>query len=353
MLREGSASKNLEALAPVVEEFELCFLVSDDKHPEELREGHINSTLKKIVKLGIDPLKAIAMVTLNPSEHYKLGRGVLEKGMPADIVIFNNLKDFNITHVYIAGELVAQNGKILYESHPEKSAGTINVPLRKHEDFAVEIEPLLWPGGPPRSDTTQGSFPLKVRVIELVPDNIITKEHIETMKAMCLVAKWPLLVGDLNQDIIKLVVVNRYAPAPIAKGFIKGFGLKEGALASSVAHDSHNIIAAGLSDIAITKAVNTVISNQGGFAVVDNNGENVMSLKLPVAGLMSTEKAEHVADELKELQAKVTEYGSKLTSPFLTLSFMALLVIPELKLSDKGLFDGRTFKFVDLIINEK
>lgn len=338
MLREGSASKNMGALAPIAKEFDNCLLVSDDKHPEDLRTGHVDEILRKAVEYGIDPLRAVAMVTRNPGEHYRLGRGLLEQGLPADIIEFNNLRDFKVSRVYIGGKLWSENGANNFETMPIQTASTITVSTKKSEDFKI-ISPLG-----DQSGTGKKIGNIKVRVIEIVPDSIITKELIESITPVK-----DALVPEPGRDILKLSVVNRYHDAEISSCFISGFGLKEGAVAASVAHDSHNIIAVGADDSALARAVNTVIGNQGGFVVTNATGKELMELKLPVAGLMSTEHYESVADKLKELQAAVSSMGSELTSPFLTLSFMALLVIPELKLSDKGLFDGRSFQFVDII----
>jgi adenine deaminase len=346
MLREGSASRNLEALAPITSEFDNCFIVSDDKHPEDLLEGHLNSTLRKAVKLGIDPIKAIAMVTYNPAEHYGLGRGILAKGMPADIVELDNLADFNIKRVFISGELVAIGGLNSFDARPLQTTSTITVPRRRSEEFVVKI-----PGEQSGADSNLKAE-YRVRVIEIVPDNIITKEAVETV-----VSKGDVIESDIERDILKVAVVNRYEAAEPAVGFIKGMGLKSGAMASSVAHDSHNIIAVGTDNSSISTAVNRVIANSGGLAVVsgseDGEEKEITSLQLPVAGLMSTDPVKSVINLLKYLQIKLEELGSKPASPFLTLSFMALLVIPELKLGDKGLFDGRTFQFVDLIYNKE
>lgn len=332
MLREGSASKNLKALAPVAMEFDDCFLVSDDKHPEDLSGGHINAILRTAVDAGIEPLRAIRMVTLNPSEHYKLGRGVLEKGKPADIVEFDNLKNFNVNRVFIDGKMVAGSGSCRFPTHPLQTTSTIPIARKKTEEFQIKV-PL---------ETGEEA---RVRIIEVIPDNIITKERIETMKV-----EDGLLNTDPENDILKLAVINRYGDTPAAAAFIRGFGLKKGAICASVAHDSHNIIAVGADDTTLSRVVNRVIGNEGGFAVTDTTGDEILSLELPISGLMSPESADAVAGKLRTLQEKTRELGSELASPFLTLSFMALLVIPELKLSDKGLFDGRSFKFVDIII---
>lgn len=332
MLREGSASKNLEALAPIAEEFDNCMLVSDDKDPKDLQEGHLNTTLAKAISLGIDPIRAVAMVTINPARHYKLEGGVLEIGMPADIVEVNNLKEFKVLRVYIDGRLAAEAGRIEFETVPVGMVSSIKVSQRTADDFNVFLP------------SSKDSDYLNVRVIEIVPDNIITRERIEPMTPV----KGKLQAAP-DRDILKLAVVNRYRSQEVSKGFIKGLGMKKGAMASSVAHDSHNIIVAGVSDAACAKAVNTVIANQGGFAVVDDKSTIMGELELPIGGLMSTKKANEVADRLQVLHEKIKELGCELASPLSTLSFMSLEVIPELKLSDKGLFDSRSFRFVELI----
>lgn len=332
MLREGSASKDLEALAPLVKEFDNCMLVSDDKDPKELQEGHLNTTLAKAVRLGIDPIRAVAMVTINPARHYNLERGVLDEDMPADIVEVNNLKEFKVMRVYIDGRLAAKAGRIEFEPVPVEVPSSINIPQRTADDFNIILS------------SSKDSGDLKVRVIEIVPDNVITRERIEPMTPVN-----GILQAEPDRDILKLAVVNRYQPQDVSKGFIKGLGMKKGAIASSVAHDSHNIIVAGASDTACAKAVNTVIANQGGFAVVDDSSAVMGELELPIGGLMSTKQAKEVAQRLQVLHEKIKELGCELVSPLSTLSFMSLQVIPELKLGDRGLFDGRAFRFVELI----
>lgn len=332
MLRDGSVSKNLEALAPLANEFDNCMLVSDDKHPEELREGHLNMTLAKAVRLGINPIRAVAMVTINPSRHYKLGRGVIDIDMPADIVEVNNLEEFKVMRVYINGRLAAKTGRVEFEALPLRTTSSITVPMRTVDDFKVVL-----PEGTDLDD-------LSVRVIEILPNNILTRERIESMTPVN-----GTIPAEPDKDILKLAVVNRYQHSDVSIGFVKGLGLKKGAIASSLAHDSHNIIVAGAFDVACAKAVNTVIANQGGFAVVDGHCNLIGELKLPIAGLMCTKQAREVVEKLHILHEKINELGSELTSPFMTLSFMTLLVVPELKISDKGLFDGRAFRFVELI----
>jgi adenine deaminase len=332
MLREGSASKNLEDLAPLAKEFDNCMLVSDDKDPKDLQEGHLNTTVAKAVSLGIDPIRAVAMVTINPARHYNLGKGLLDIDMPADIVEVNNLKEFKVLRVFIDGRLFAKAGRIEFEPVPVGMASSITVPQRTADDFNVILS------------SSKDSDYLNVRVIEIIPDNIITRERIEPMTPVN-----DKLQAEPDRDILKLAVVNRYQPQDVSKGFIKGLGMKRGAIASSVAHDSHNIIVAGVSDSACAKAVNTVIANQGGFAVVDDRSTIIGELELPIGGLMCTKQTNEVVERLQVLHEKIKELGCELTSPLSTLSFMSLQVIPELKLGDKGLFDGRSFQFVELI----
>jgi adenine deaminase len=332
MIREGSASKDLEALAPLASEFDNCMLVTDDKDPKELQEGHLDTTLAKAVKLGIDSIRAVAMVTINPARHYNLERGVLDINMPADIVEVNNLQDFKVLRVYIEGELAAEAGRIEFETTPTEMASSISVPQRTADDFNVLL--------PSSKDSDYHN----VRIIEIIPDNIVTRERIESMTPVN-----GILQAEPDRDILKLAVVNRYTPQDVSKGFIKGLGMKKGAFASSVAHDSHNIIVAGVTDSACAKAVNTVIANQGGFAVVDDKSSIMGELELPIGGLMCSMQANEVVERLQVLHDKIKELGCELTSPLSTLSFMSLEVIPELKLSDKGLFDSRSFQFVELI----
>jgi adenine deaminase len=330
MIREGSASNDLEALAPLAEEYDNCMLVSDDKDPKDLQEGHLDTTLAKAVSLGIDPIKAVSMVTINPAMHYNLERGRLEINMPADIVEVNNLREFKVRRVFIDGKVVADVDGITFEPVPGGLMSSIIVPQRTPEEFNI-------PSGKVSGD-------LNVRVIEIIPGNIITRETIEPM-----VPVKGILQADPARDILKLAVVNRYRFQDVSKGFIKGLGMKRGAVASSVAHDSHNIIVAGATDVACAKAVNIVIANQGGFAVVDDETTMMGELKLPIGGLMSTKKAAEVAHGLNILNEKIEDLGCELPNPLSTLSFMSLEVIPELKLTEKGLFDGRLFRFVELI----
>ena len=327
-IREGSAAKNFEALSGLLKDnIENVLFCSDDKHPDDLVEGHINTLIKRAVSIGYDPVKILKSVILNPVEHYNLDVGTLLPGDPADMVVVDNLSDFNVLKTYVNGILVAENGKTFIKSViPEKPnkfyAGKIS-------EQDLQVKPI------------QNK---KLRVIEAYDGELITGTVLEDPKI-----KDDNVVSDTEKDVLKIIVLNRYEKgAKPAVGFIKGFGLKKGALASSVAHDSHNVVAVGTNDKEIAEAVNLVVESKGGIAVVD--GDNKKVLPLPVAGLMSTDDGFKVAREYHNLDKMAHELGSALRAPFLTMSFMALLVIPELKLSDKGLFDGNNFKFTELFV---
>ncbi|MEW6069717.1 MAG: adenine deaminase [Candidatus Thermoplasmatota archaeon] len=323
MIREGSGAKNLKDLVGL--NYNNCFLVSDDKHPTDLIKGHLDEIYRKAVSLGIDPIKAIKMVTLNPALHYGLNLGVLVAGKKADFVEVDSLDNFRVKRVFINGELVAKAGKALFRVKPKKIKRNIKVRRKKQEDFAIYHK---------------GDGRVKVRIIELVPEQIVTKES-DTE----LVLKNNKILTNVDEDILKIVVVNRYGDERIGKGFVKGFGVKRGALASSVAHDSHNIIAIGVDDESIAKAVNVVVK-EGGFCVVDNK---ISKLELPLAGLMSDKPANLICKKLQKLESHAKELGSRVANPFISLSFLSLLVIPELKISDKGLFNSKEFKFVEVV----
>lgn len=325
LIREGSAAKNFDALIPLLHDHpERMMFCSDDKHPDSLVEGHINVLVKRALALGIDLFKVLRAACVNPVLHYKLDSGLLRLNDPADLIIIDNTRDFNIKATYINGIQVADSGKTLISP---VSAGIINnfdCSLQKVADFNI-------PAGNAGDTAT-------VNVIEALDGQLITNR---------IQASLPVtdhsLHSDTAQDVLKLAVVNRYQPTPAALGFIRNFGFKSGAIASSVAHDSHNIIAVGVDDESICAAVNAVIKEQGGISVA--NGGNVQVLPLPVAGLMSHLDGYIVAEQYSALDKAAKALGSPLGAPFMTLSFMALLVIPHLKLSDKGLFDGDTFQF--------
>ena len=293
---------------------------SDDKHPDDLVVGHINLLVKRALAKGNDLFKVLQMACINPVEHYKLDVGTLQEGHYADFIVIDNLQDFTVLKTFINGQLVAERGQSFIETEREKVINNFHLDLKKPSDFDIALE----------KDT--------VNVIEVRDGQLITNKT--TGKINLKDGKGDPSVSD---DILKIVVVNRYFGAPVAVAFIKNFGLKQGAIASSVAHDSHNIIAVGVDNDAICKAVNALIEHKGGLSVVTN--ETIDVLPLPVAGLMSTDACEIVADKYTQLIKRTREMGSTLTSPYMSLSFMALLVIPSLKLSDKGLFDGEKFQF--------
>lgn len=326
LIREGSAAKNFEALIGLMHEhYSNMMFCSDDKHPDSLEEGHINQLVVRALSKGIDVFKVLEAACINPVKHYKLDVGLLRQGDPADFIVVENLTTFKIKQTFINGRLVAQNGKTRISSVAPDIINHFVIGLAKVSDFALK------------------SSHARVRVIEALDGELITNE----ISGTALIDNG-LLVSNVADDILKIVVVNRYAKADVAISFIKNFGLKKGALASSVAHDSHNIIAVGVDDELICKAVNAIIEFKGGVAAVDKANSHVVPL--PVAGLMSDKDGYEVAANYKNVDAMAKEFGTKLKSPFMTLSFMALLVIPTLKLSDKGLFDGRKFTFVDSLI---
>lgn len=327
LIREGSAAKNLDALIPLMHDHaEKMMFCSDDKHPDSLVEGHINVLVKRALAFGIDLFKVLRAACVNPVLHYQLGSGLLREGDPADLIIIDNTQDFNIKATYINGIQVADNGKTLIAAVTADIINNFNCRLQELTDFRIPAD---------------GGDTVTVNVIEALDGQLITNRIQATLPVTD-----GALQSDPAQDVLKLAVVNRYQPAPAALGFIRNFGFKSGAIASSVAHDSHNIIAVGVDDESICAAVNAVIREQGGISVV--KGDEVQVLPLPVAGLMSHLDGYEVAAQYSALDKAAKALGSQLGAPFMTLSFMALLVIPHLKLSDKGLFDGDTFQFTNL-----
>ncbi|QXP66633.1 adenine deaminase [Polaribacter sp. AHE13PA] len=324
IIREGSAAKNFEALIDLLpEHFENMMFCSDDKHPDDLLLGHINQLCERAVAKGIDVFKVLQAACVNPVKHYKLDVGLLEEGDDADFVVVDSLEKFNVLETYINGELVAKNGKSFVKHVDFEVLNNFNTDKKEVTDFRFE------------------SSSEKIRVIEALDGELVTNQ----IEADALIVDGNL-VSNTETDILKMTVVNRYQNDVPAIAFIKNFGIKEGAIASSVGHDSHNIIAIGVSDEAICKAVNLIIENSGGVCAVTDTEEKIVSL--PVAGIMSDKPAEVIGKAYAELDTMAKEMGSKLRAPYMSLSFMALLVIPALKLSDKGLFDGSTFKFTSL-----
>lgn len=324
LIREGSAAKNFEALHFLIEDYsDQCMFCCDDKHPNELVKGHINEIVKRAIQQGYGIFKVLKCASLNPIKHYQLEVGLLQKGDPADFVVIDNFNDFNILKTYINGKVVAENGQSLIARFKPTIINIFKTKPKQATDFSVQGEPG------------------KLKVIEAVDDELITRELLVEPKVI-----EGKVVSNPAQDILKITVVNRYKDTSPVVGFIKNFGLQRGAIASSVAHDSHNIIAVGVDDQEIAHAVNLIIKHKGGLVVVD--GTEARILPLPVAGLMSIEDGFWVAQQYEEIAKMVKNLGSKLKDPFMTLSFMALLVIPDLKLSDQGLFNGRDFKFTSL-----
>lgn len=327
LIREGSAAKNFDALISLVDEFPNdVMLCSDDKHPDDLEIGHINDLVKRAFKLGLNKMNVLRCASVNPVLHYDLETGLLQPGDEADFIVVDNLDQLNVLKTVIDGNVVAENGKVFL---PEKAFVAINnfsSDKKLATDFRIEARTM------------------KKRVIvaldgQLITDQVLADPKIENGFA----------VSDVEQDILKIVLVNRYTNEIPVIGFIKNFGLKSGAIASSVAHDSHNVIAVGVSDEEIRDAVNLVIHHKGGLSVVSANEQKI--LPLPVAGLMSTDSWQKVSADYAALDKMAKQLGSSLRAPFMTLSFMALLVIPKFKISDKGLFDVSTFGFTELFID--
>ena len=326
IIREGSAAKNFEALIDLLRDYpDRIMFCSDDKHPDSLVEGHINQLCARAITKGIDLFSVLQAACVNPVEHYKLDVGLLRTGDPADFIVVEDLTSFNVVQTYINGALVAEKGTSLISSRANEATAPINnfhcTPKQPH-DFLVP-----YPEGSPFS------------VIEALDGQLITNKLTLQPKVQN-----GHILSDTENDVLKIAVVNRYTDAPIATAFIKNIGLKSGAIASSVAHDSHNIVVVGADDESICRAVNIIIENKGGVSCVSESEERIVPL--PVAGLMNQSDGYWVAEQYTAIDRAAKNLGSTLSAPFMTLSFMALLVIPHLKLSDKGLFDGDSFSFV-------
>jgi adenine deaminase len=315
LIREGSAARNFEALIPLMEyHSKQLMFCSDDKHPDSLLVGHINLLVAGAIAKGYDLFDVLQAACINPVKHYGLPLGQLKVGDAADFIVVNDLRTFSVKQTYIKGELVAENGKSNIRSVEVEPVNKFNVkPVLKEQLFHL---------------------PASIQhVIECIDGELITNKLL-----------LPATECILQNDVLKMVVVNRYSQAPVAISYVKNFNLKKGAIASSVAHDSHNIIAVGVSDEAICNAVNLIIEYQGGLCAITDTEKQI--LPLPVAGLMTANDAWDTAEVYIKLDAMSKEMGSTLRAPFMSLSFMALLVIPHLKLSDKGLFDGDSFTYI-------
>jgi len=322
LIREGSAAKNFEALIDLVDEYpDHIMFCSDDKHPDSLVSGHVNQLCARAVAKGKNVFNVLKAACINPVLHYKPEIGTLKPGDPADFIIVKDLENFEVLKTYINGKLVAENGKSLIKTSKASIINNFGCKAKAAKDFILT--------------STKEDYP----VIEALDGQLITNKLVVKPKIVN-----GNIVSDTSNDILKIAVVNRYNESPVAVALIKNFGLKKGAIASSVAHDSHNIVAVGVDDESIARAVNLVIKENGGVSCIDDSIE--MALALPVAGLMSNEDGYAVAETYTAIDAMAKSLGSKLSAPFMTLSFMALLVIPHLKLSDKGLFDGDSFTLV-------
>lgn len=325
IIREGSAARNFEALAPLFKTHasQLMFC-SDDKHPDELVVSHINALVKRALAKGYDLYDVLRAASVNVAEHYKIPVGMLGENDPADFIIADSLASLNIMATYINGVLVAENGKSLLQHESIKPINNFNIRHKSVGDFKI-------PAQSPQP---------KIRVIQALDGQLVTNEIIVEGKV-----ENGCIVSDATNDILKIAVVNRYDnDAGIATAFIKNIGIKSGALASTVAHDCHNIIAVGVNDDLLCKVVNALVDCKGGIAVANDKGD-VHVLPLPIAGLMADTDGYTVAEQYSIIDRKAKELGSTLRAPFMTLSFMGLLVIPALKLSDKGLFNGGKFEF--------
>ncbi len=324
LIREGSAAKNFEALIDLLpEHYKNMMFCSDDKHPDDLIVGHINQLCARAIAKGMDVFKVLQVACINPVKHYNMNVGLLNVGDDADFIVVEDLINFNVKQTYIQGELVAENGQSFVEAVSFEAPNNFKVDFKSVADFKVDAT---------------GE---KIRVIEALEGQLITNE----IYASSLIENGNL-VSDIENDILKMTVVNRYQNTKPSIAFIKNFGLKKGAIASSVAHDCHNIVVVGTSDKEICNAVNLIIKNKGGVCAV--NGNEQKNLALPVAGIMSDKDGWETGKAYQEIDTMAKTLGSNLKAPFMTLSFMALLVIPDLKLSDKGLFSGSKFEFVDL-----
>ena len=329
MIREGSESHMLEELSKMPADF----IITDDLKSEDLIKGHLNLRLRKAVDLGMDPFEAIKLVTLNPAEHYNLNCGSISPGKSANLVFIDNLEDFKVNRVIINGNTIFKKQKVLYRANPIPLETSIKLDYKKPEDFDLKAE------DPNRKSAT-------VNVMRIVPNAIIT-----TRTTAKLTVDKGTVIPSVFEDILKISVVERYGGNTIANAFISGIGIKNGAIASSVSHDSHNIIVVGTNSHYMAEATNKIIENKGGLVAISN--EEKMDLALPIAGLMSDKPVQEVAKKSAALNDMVNRMGCSLESPFTTLSFMALPVVPDVKITNLGLFDVNANKFIDVIEKEE
>lgn len=324
LIREGSAAKNFNELIPLMNTYpEMLMFCSDDKHPNDLIKGHINLLVKRALQKGYKLFNVLRAASLNAVQHYHLDVGLLQPGQDADFIVVDNFNELNVLQTYVKGRLVAENGVSLMPRRKEEACNNFHATPITADDLKVAYEGK------------------RIKVLACMDGNLITNTIIAAPKVVD-----DMIVSDPSRDILKMVVLNRYNHTKPAIGFINNIGLKRGAIATSVAHDSHNIVAVGCSDEDIARAINLLIYTKGGLVACSET--EFALLPLPVAGLMSLEEGGQVALDYERADKLAHEFGCTLYSPFMTLSFMALLVIPELKLSDKGLFDVTKFQFTSL-----
>lgn len=329
IIREGSAAKNFDALHSLISTHtDMVMLCSDDKHPNDLVRGHINELVLRAVANGHSLMDVLKCACINPVQHYGLEVGLLQEGQPADFIVVNNLSELKVEETYINGIRVAEKGKTKLPYLPAESLNNFDTQPKHPADFTIK------------------AMTNHIKVIEALEGQLITN----ALTYEVLTDPNGNAISNTGNDVLKLAVVNRYQNTAPAIAFIKNFGLKRGAIASSVAHDSHNIIVVGVSDEDICQAVNLLIEAKGGLSVADTGNSIAQVLPLPLAGIMTTQNGYEVAQQYTAIDQLVKQLGTTLYAPYMTLSFMALLVIPHLKLSDQGLFDGTNFKFTPLFV---
>jgi len=322
-IREGSAARNLNALKSLLTSHpEKVMLCSDDIHPEMLAKRHINKLVSQLLNEGFDKFDVLRSCTINPVKHYDLDAGLLQKEQAADFIVVEDYMSMDVIETWINGEKVYDRGQTLFKYENDECINKFNASEISEDEIRIK---------------RNGS---KMRVINAFDGELMTKEILYTTKNS------EIIKADIQNDILKIVVKDRYKDMPPSTAMIRGFGLKKGAFAGSIAHDSHNIICIGTNDKDIVTAINLIIKIKGGLAVATGNELDYMPL--PVAGIMSEKPVNIVASDYEKLTKLVKSMGCTMSAPFMTLSFMALLVIPELKLSDKGLFNGKIFNYVPL-----
>lgn len=326
-IREGSAAKNFDALIPLIKDFpEQIMFCCDDKHPDSLIENHINQHVIRALNAGYNLFDVLRASSYNIIKHYHLPVGLLREQDSADFIMIDHPESFQVLQTYIRGQLVMENGQSLIQKVKASAPNFFSCSPKQPKDFKLK---------------TEGH---KIRVIEALDGQLITHEIIEEVKDNNGYAE-----SNVEKDILKIAVINRYRDVEISRAFIKNIGLKKGAIASCVAHDCHNIVVVGTNDDDMCRAVNLIIEAKGGLSVANGHETNI--LELPVAGIMSNLPADEVVKKYIEIDQQAKSLGTSLRSPFMTLSFMALLVIPELKLSDKGLFNGKDFSFTKIFVD--